>query len=41
MIKVGRYRILHQSEFAKFEKLRKIFRVYSDDDNLRRNAESL
>lgn len=30
MIKVGHYRIVHESEIRKFEKLHKIFRVYSE-----------
>lgn len=32
MIKVGSYRILHESEFRKFEKLHRIFREYSEDE---------
>ena len=31
MISVGCYRILHKSEFQKFEKLHRIFRTWSED----------
>lgn len=31
MFSIGKYRILHQSEFSKFEKLHRIFRVYSEE----------
>ena len=31
MISVGSYRILHKSEFSKFEKLHKIFWAFSEE----------
>lgn len=32
MISIGKYRLLHESEMRKFEKLHKIFRVYDEAD---------
>lgn len=30
MISIGKYRIVHESEWRKFQKLHKIFRVYDE-----------
>lgn len=32
MIRIGKYRIYHQSEDRKYEKLHKIFRAYSEKE---------